>query len=579
MTFFLSFIYNELMLSFLKASGFFLKRASNFLKKAFIVIAVYIVVINLFFYFLNKGQKNTTVDPLEQSRKKIYQTINDPKLNSTKEGKMNVELYRVIICGMVGEACTDNPKDGNKNFHHSLFGYLTKLIVLPYGNPPSSGVFWAYSGLQNAGFVPKTYAAGIGFAALAPFQEIWLLFRNFVFLLFVLIIIAIGFMIMFRAKINPQTIISVENALPKIVIALILITFSYAIAGFLIDLMYVVIGFVVVLFGTNPNLGLDQNQLFDQYYFSTGSVLWHSLTPVGPSSLLPIASAIYNLLPVVLQVILNTISTVLFGKLAVAVLGRLIPAIKFVDITRTIAEHLKASGTVVASLVAALILVVIEVVVGDALARLFTVALLALILALSLVFIYFRIFFMLLYAYLNVLLLILFSPLILALEAFPGKSSFSSWIKNLIINLFTFPLLVLLTLVVKVIINTPIEDKVLWRPPYLFSINPEAFRILIAGAILYMIPDLVKSFKELVGIKPLPVSLNFGAFFAGAQATGGGALGLLGRFSSISLGLQALGIGVKPEQRTGLARLLGGPGKATSEETSASIDGGAKAQG
>ena len=36
------------------------------------------------------------------------------------------------------------------------------------------------------------------------------------------------------------------------------------------------------------------------------------------------------------------------------------------------------------------------------------------------------------------------------------------------------------------------------------------------------------------------MGLNIGSFFAGAQATGGGVIGMLGQFSSISLGLTAL---------------------------------------
>jgi hypothetical protein len=53
---------------------------------------------------------------------------------------------------------------------------------------------------------------------------------------------------MFRVKISPQAVITVQSALPKVVITLILITFSYAIAGFLVDLMYVVIGIISFLF-------------------------------------------------------------------------------------------------------------------------------------------------------------------------------------------------------------------------------------------------------------------------------------------------------------------------------------------
>jgi hypothetical protein len=58
----------------------------------------------------------------------------------------------------------------------------------------------------------------------------------------VLVVIVFSFMIMFRVKLSPQLVISVQSALPKIVGALVLATFSYAIAGFVIDFSYVVGG-------------------------------------------------------------------------------------------------------------------------------------------------------------------------------------------------------------------------------------------------------------------------------------------------------------------------------------------------
>ena len=41
-------------------------------------------------------------------------------------------------------------------------------------------------------------------------------------------------MIMFRSKLNPQTSVSIQLALPKIVVSLILVTFSYAFIAWLL---------------------------------------------------------------------------------------------------------------------------------------------------------------------------------------------------------------------------------------------------------------------------------------------------------------------------------------------------------
>src|SRR3990172_12628792 len=67
-------------------------------------------------------------------------------------------------------------------------------------------------------------------------------------MLLAFVMIVIGFLIMFRRQIDPHTVISIQNALPRIVLTLILITFSYAIVGLLIDLMYVILLLAYSLF-------------------------------------------------------------------------------------------------------------------------------------------------------------------------------------------------------------------------------------------------------------------------------------------------------------------------------------------
>jgi len=66
---------------------------------------------------------------------------------------------------------------------------------------------------------------------------LWKAIRNLAYLFFVVILVAIGFMVMFRYKINPQTVITVQSSLPKIVVGLLLITFSYPIGALAINLI------------------------------------------------------------------------------------------------------------------------------------------------------------------------------------------------------------------------------------------------------------------------------------------------------------------------------------------------------
>lgn len=67
--------------------------------------------------------------------------------------------------------------------------------------------------------------------------------------------VVVGIMIMLRTKVNAQTVITIQSALPNLLITLLLITFSYAIVGLMIDIMYFLIYFVVYLL-SSPGIGI-----------------------------------------------------------------------------------------------------------------------------------------------------------------------------------------------------------------------------------------------------------------------------------------------------------------------------------
>ena len=91
--------------------------------------------------------------------------------------------------------------------------------VHPLGNP-------AY-----ADTVPQTTSTIFG----KEIFSLWTAARNLAYILFVLILVAIGFMLMLRSKIDPRTTVTVTAALPGLVFALILITLSMAIATLMIN--------------------------------------------------------------------------------------------------------------------------------------------------------------------------------------------------------------------------------------------------------------------------------------------------------------------------------------------------------
>jgi hypothetical protein len=85
---------------------------------------------------------------------------------------------------------------------------------------------------------PFAQAEASGFSDLTkaePIFTIWKNARNAAYALSIVALVIVGFLIMFRTKIDAKTSISLTNTLPKIVIMLLLITFSFAIAGLMID--------------------------------------------------------------------------------------------------------------------------------------------------------------------------------------------------------------------------------------------------------------------------------------------------------------------------------------------------------
>ncbi len=117
-----------------------------------------------------------------------------------------------------------------------LLGEMAGMIGMLY-TPPASSVEYVRYLADNFG-IQKAYAQdkGTGFSSLSSMLGLYTITRN---LLMVVIFILIGLGIMLRLKIDPRTVMSIQNQIPRIVVALLLVTFSYAIVGLLVDLMWV----------------------------------------------------------------------------------------------------------------------------------------------------------------------------------------------------------------------------------------------------------------------------------------------------------------------------------------------------
>lgn len=133
---------------------------------------------------------------------------------------------------------------------------MTSAIAMMYGMPAATTERYVADVLNSAGVgvVQPAYAQGLGFASLDPILETWKTFRNIAYIFFVVIFLVLGFMIMLRQKIGGQTAVTAQQAIPNVIVALLAVTFSYAIAGLLIDAMYLLMYFMISIFGANQSL-------------------------------------------------------------------------------------------------------------------------------------------------------------------------------------------------------------------------------------------------------------------------------------------------------------------------------------
>ena len=144
-----------------------------------------------------------------------------------------------------------------------MVGGMTEVMAWMFNSPAATTERYVADVLNSAGvaIAQPAYAQGLGFASLDPILNTWKTFRNMAYLLFVVVFMVIGFLIMMRQKVGGQTVVTAQQAIPHIIVALLLVTFSYAIAGLLIDLMYLVMYLLLALFDKDNETFLNKNFL------------------------------------------------------------------------------------------------------------------------------------------------------------------------------------------------------------------------------------------------------------------------------------------------------------------------------
>lgn len=353
-----------------------------------------------------------------------------------------------------------------------------------------------------------TNNSGVGFQSLSPLIRVWEAFRNIVYLLFVLVFIVIGVAIMLRIKIDPRTVMTIQNQIPKIIIGLILVTFSFAIAGFLIDLMWTAIYLIYGVFqGIQAQIpGLDISSL--------NPVTFQGDNPIGAAGGIGGVSTIAHHAAGSVGGIIASLFDNTFGSGYGTIFTTLVGS----------GAGLAVGGPVGAA-VGAVIGGVLGGVVGAGKILGFIGGMIAyLIIVIALLWALFRVWFTLLMAYIMILIDVVFAPFWILAGLLPGsKLSFNTWLRDIVANLAAFPAVIMMFLLGRTFIDVFATAKFTGQfvPPLIG--NPgdmKSLGALIGLGIILTTPNAVKMMKTAFGAPQIDLSSAGAAIGAGAAAPG-----------------------------------------------------------
>lgn len=355
--------------------------------------------------------------------------------------------------------------------NNGLLNDAGSVISFMYTNPPASSIDYL-AGVQNNlakhNIVQPAYAQnGFGFQALSPVLEIWRAMRNIAYFVFILAFVMYGFMIMFRIKIDPKTVATIENSIPKIIGTLLIITFSYAIVGLMIDFSYVITGLIFSAFGAT---GIVKTDWWNQWYggLQSGS------TPLGLfGTLMMIWAQLFSggLMPRIING---------FTSLPVGVAGIL-----------------------------------------DLILNLMTIGIIIkFIIAIAVAYSLFKLGYSLLKSYIEIILSTAFAPMMLLGDLMPGNDAFGSWSRGILANLSAFVVSQILFALSFYFMGgfnlfgwtgfNFSADTAIWRPPLILTGGGEGVKAIIGLGIILMASKFVDMIKDALKIPPFKYGTAIG---------------------------------------------------------------------
>lgn len=130
----------------------------------------------------------------------------------------------------------------NQGGNPGLGSFLFEANYAMLEQRPASGILFAVDQIDKAitpesvyAQDPAPYFPGTGFTLMTPIQSFWGWSVTISYSFMILIIVGVAFALMFRSQLDGTTVVQLQNAIPGIVAAMILIPLSYPISGLFID--------------------------------------------------------------------------------------------------------------------------------------------------------------------------------------------------------------------------------------------------------------------------------------------------------------------------------------------------------
>lgn len=439
------------------------------------------------------------------------QTVTPPQNLHNYTQNVMIEVASSVTCMITGidainpsQKCLGiaNGKIGPVDSKGGAIGTMGNLIAMTFNIPLHTGDYFGYLA-SDFGVAKPAYAQGIGFNSLSPLTDIWVAFRNIVYILFVLVFVIIGFAIMFRVHIDPRTVMTIENQIPKIIIGLILVTLSLAVAGFLIDLMWVLCYLVIQVFaGIDPSVNAVVTSFQGQNALEVANNI-HVSGLGGSTGFIGIVTNSSGAVKDIIGNIFSGTGGTIVGDFLTGIFTYLLLTFgKAAPVISGIINLIPGVGGAVGKIIAGLTIGVASSVFSSQILAWLGGIVAFVVIAVAVLFALFRLWFALLKAYIFILINIVFAPFWIIAGLVPGsKISFTGWLRDMAGNLLAYPATLMMFLLAQVFINKfgTTQTNGQFVPPLIGNPGqPNAIGGLIGLGMILLTPGVVDMARKIL---------------------------------------------------------------------------------